>query len=316
MYSLYGVVSDWTDENKAYIATYGSAYFDSYRSLDVWELTPDQNAEAPWRFRNIYRKRPAYPDMAMIWSIQSSASVPYRMYLLEFEPPTKNLDPVKYSSIVELQSGDQGATWNASTIAHDSPYFHATDFQEVDTSTGKKQFMSSTDGLWVNDGTGWIVKSYIDYTPQGFSSNALAVDPRNPDTIYAKMPLYVIQSTNGGALFQLMDNIQFGLGQYFPNSTGPNNCPGAWREPNLTTLVFNALAVHPSRDNTLYAASDIGLWKNEKAKQDGGYCYSEFSLEKVSLSWELVPLNGVSDSYLWSVAFDQSDSSGNTLWVG
>ena len=316
-YYTQSLIVDPVDPDKIYFTTYGSSMY--VLAVNIWELTPGATPTDPWNYRAIYENRLTYPDITSVRSITFDPSNRYRMYFIEmpWAPGTGPRSALSY--VKKLESSDNGRTWQATTLASDYPYFHATDIKEFQTSNGSVVVMGSTNKLWAKVNGSWQARSSLWVSPQGFTFTSPVQSPHDPDVIYVKGPRFVARSADGARTFgfKQMDEIAYGLGESYPNASAPDYCGAAsWVTPQLTTTVFNALAVHPANPDALFAGADNGLWKNTKAQPSGAICYGSNSVTNVSIAWQHVPASGMGNSFIWSLAFDPSDTSGNTIWAG
>lgn len=316
-YYTQSLMVDPVDPNKIYFTTYGWSMY--ILAINIWELTPGATPTDPWNYRSIYENRLTYPNLSSVRSITFDPSNRYRMYFVEM-PWAPGVGPRSALSYVKkLESSDNGRTWQATTLASDYPYFHATDIKEFQTSSGSVIVMGSTNQLWAYTGGSWQARSSLFTSPQGFTFTSPVQSPHEPDSIYVKGPRFVAQSMDGARTFSFkqLDEIAYGLGESHPNATASDMCNAtSWTAPVLTTTVFNALAVHPQDANTLFAGADNGLWKNTQAHPSGTMCYGPNSVVNASLAWTHIASTGLGNSFIWSLMFDPADATGATLWAG
>jgi photosystem II stability/assembly factor-like uncharacterized protein len=215
----------------------------------------------PFAPRGLYRTT----DGGQAWELITRDLGPYDAYGVAMDPG--NPRRLLLTMAVEeglLASTDGGDTWSAvdlpgaepftlrSCVFAPSNHLRAYGFRLADSSPWTAtEVLRSEDG-----GSTWETHSLVDVLPP--EPQATAVDPRQPDTLYAGMSSYgggVSKSTDGGATW--VDSIA-GL-PWLECWTGP--CPD--------TVVF--LTIHPARPERVWAATwSSGLYVSDDA---GGSWY-------------------------------------------
>jgi uncharacterized protein (TIGR03437 family) len=210
-------------------------------------------------------------------------------------------------------SNDAGATWTASNgtgsntislansgrielgLAPSNPLILYASVTNYNPSPGNLLgFYTSTDG-----GQNWTLLNTPDYCqPQCWYNNALAVDPTNPDIVYAG-GVELIRTTNGGQSWSEVDQglhvdhhalgyTAGGAQLYDANdggvwiTTAPRATTLAWTNLNTTlsiTQFYPSLSIHPgdltfslagSQDNGTQLYSGTPVWQNVTCG-DGGW---------------------------------------------
>ena len=286
-YSVDALALSPNDGNKLYISTHISPLANSDVAT-IWELTGGPDPTQPWTYRRLYESSQSASDTTpMVLTLKLVNSNPYRIYFVEEEKRTQTAGPPKLTQLKKLESSDQGVTWSVSTLSTHYSYLHANEISEFDNASGGRDiFLASTQGLYKLDESAiqdtWIAKSYSFTVPQGLTFTTVAQDPRDKNVYFTKGPRSVSRSADSGGNFWPIDEIHFGLGGGYPDW-----CTYNYPDPVLTTEVFNALAVDPVHAQTLFAGSDVGLWRNPKAAGwDGTVCTGEFGYSNVTQAWQ------------------------------
>jgi photosystem II stability/assembly factor-like uncharacterized protein len=209
-------------------ATWSNAYF-ALRASPVSSLALDPKSSG-----TVYAGAFKSTDAGMSWS---SANMSFKgsVVALAIDPLTPN---IAYAGTIEHKVDDDGNTL------------------PCDSSLASGIFKSVDGGMnWVDTraGIGCLL--------------AIAIDPRDPSTVYAgSQDNGVYKSTDGGTSWNAV------------NSGLPRRSLG---------IYVSALAVDPKNPGTLYAGSDAGLFKSK----DAGASWSNAGLTPGSYALAIDPLN-------------------------
>ena len=209
-------------------------------------------------------------DAGATWS-NSSSPVDWDISLLVMDPTSPKVLYAGSSDtyweqggIILQKSTDSGATWKgfATGIASFGWAINPANPQTIYAPSENNGLFKSTDG-----GANWSATGL-----SKTSVSAVAIDPLNPDTLYAGTTDYysprgvfpflgLFKSTDGGNSWFAINN---GLGDLFG-----------------TVSIITAVAIDPDDPNILYAGtSGRGVFRSA----DGGASWSEFNLGLTNLS--------------------------------
>jgi hypothetical protein len=218
-------------------------------------------------------------DAGATWS-NSSSPVDWDVSLLVMDPTSPKVLYAGSSDtyweqggIVLQKSTDSGATWNGSAtlIASFGWAINPTNPQTIYAPSENNGLFKSTNG-----GANWSATGL-----SNTSVSAVAIDPLNPDTLYAGTTDYfsprgvfpflgLFKSTDGGNSWFAVNN---GLSDLFGNVS-----------------IINAVAIDPNDPNILYAGtSGRGVFRSA----DGGASWSEFNLGLTSLSINVLAVDSL-----------------------
>ncbi len=157
-----------------------------------------------------------------------------------------------WKSVFPPRATLNGETVSALAIAPSRPeasYAITDDFGPVSSTPadGRTTIYKSTDA-----GTTWQATTVVG---GNVAPTALAVDPRDPTTVYAAISANVIKTTNAGKTWQ-----PIAQGLPISHTRGPCHC--------LSQAGVTALAVDPRRSGTVYAAlAQGGIYKTTNGGQ-------------------------------------------------
>ncbi|HVZ41529.1 MAG TPA: hypothetical protein VHI13_19770 [Candidatus Kapabacteria bacterium] len=163
---------------------------------------------------------------------------------------------------------------------------------------GKTVYIGAADGgVWKSTDRGESWSPIMDFE-NAISMGAIAIDPRNPNTVYAGSGEMSsnIDAYNGAGLFKSV------------------NGGSTWRPIGLTNVgAFSKVVVHPANSNLIFAGAtknNSGLYRSE----DGGNTWSRTFTDAVSD----VTVNPSNQNQLWIATMSKgvyrSDDGGKT-WV-
>ncbi len=197
------------------------------------------------------------------------------------------------SALHRFSSSDGWQTWQRTLLAAPQGLFHVYDLVETRGSEGTRIAAATTTAIWVGDeiGLGWT-------TGDAFAMQAasrLAVAPSDPDRVYAKRTWALTIGTGGFDQMAEMDHVFY-------------------RRQVMCTNLFHQVVVDPNDPSVLYAATGAGVWKHPNARVPA----DENDLVAASLEWTAAgrAANGLTDEYVWSLAFDPSDPTGDRILAG
>ncbi|MBI3447360.1 MAG: hypothetical protein HY049_00360 [Acidobacteria bacterium] len=200
---------------------------------------------------------------------------------------------VDRASIRRIASTDGWATWTVTVVSSLQDLFHVYDLVETRAATGHQIAAATSTALWVTDelGAGWS-------TGDPFAMHAasrLAVAPADPNVAYAKRTWALTAGASGFASMLDVDDVES-------------------RQHVMCTNVFHQVVVDPADASVVYAATGAGIWKHPQARA----ATSPSDANALSLAWTPVArrANGLDDEYIWSMAFDPADPSGDHLLAG
>ena len=203
------------------------------------------------------------------------------------------------SRIYRVSSADGWATWQVSLVADTSDMFQIYDLLETRGSDGHRIVAGTTTGVWLGDELG---AGFANIAAVGaIQAPLLAVAPSDPDRVFAKHGRNVLIDTDGfdGQLgFDGLDEMDLQLD----------------RRGVMCTSVFHDLQVDPDDPEILYAATGAGIWSNLQARPP----LDDADRTTISLAWSAlaqVP-QGLTDEYVWSLAFDASDPAHDIMLAG
>jgi hypothetical protein len=194
--------------------------------------------------------------------------------------------------IVRLTSKDRWQTWEQTLLVETDAFYRIYDLIETRGSDGTRIVAGTSTGLHTADelGTEWTRE-----TQSGRQMPVLAVAPTNPDRVFTQNNRNVWISDSGYDELVKMDDLR-------------------QRRQVMCTNVILDLEVDPDDENVLYGATGAGIWM----QPDAHVPVDDADQDAISLSW--TPLartdQGLRDEYVWSVAFDPTDPTHNTLLAG
>ncbi len=195
--------------------------------------------------------------------------------------------------IYRISSIDQWSSWTTEMIAETDALFHVYDITSTMGADGSRIVVGTTTGVHLGDELG---AQFIKATPgSDAEAGALAVSPSSPDKVFAKRGRDVAVSSSGFDDLVLMDHAYE-------------------RRDVMCTNVFHDLLVDPDDDETIYAATGAGVWLNTEARVPADVPDEDF----ISRSWTVRAraAEGLTDEYVWELAFDPLDASNNTMLAG
>ena len=174
-----------------------------------------------------------------------------------------------------FKSKDGGKTWKEAKELKDQAIHSMTQ-----SSTSPDIItVGATNGVWISDDSGDSWKK-IESETIPLNVDALAIDPRNPKTIYAGTWYRPYKTTDGGKNWRLIKNGMIDDSDVFAitiNSKNPDHliasaCSGIYESfnagekwakiqgiPSQSRRTRDILQ-HPSRPGTIYAATTEGFW--------------------------------------------------------
>ena len=166
-------------------------------------------------------------------------------------------------------------------------------------------YASIGNGFGFNDGASWLCRSNngglawgvvntLDYSQhQGWYSHDVAVNPANPDELFA-IGIHVYKSTNGGSTLTQVSNGNAFSGRILPGD--PEGTP-AYSHPDHHDVIY-----HPSDPNIIYFANDGGVTRTTDGgvtfeNCNGGYQTGQFYNGFVSAQTDsLLAIGGLQDN--------------------
>lgn len=191
----------------------------------------------------------------------------------------------------ELSSSDGWQSWSHGVLSDLTLSFHVYDLARTRGSDGPRIIAATSSGVHVLDELG----AARSLDSSGIQAYAPAVSPTDPDRVYVKRSWAVAIGAEG--------------------PDGLVNMDGAHkRREVMCTNVFHDLAVDPLDSGVLYAATGAGIRRQPNAHVPVDVA----DQDAVSLAWESYAraLDGLGDDYVWSMSFDPSDASGDTVYAG
>src|SRR5690606_11683007 len=174
-----------------------------------------------------------------------------------------------------FKSTDGGKTWKSSAELAREP-IHAMAQSEADPD---QPFVGTTGGVWRSLGSGdpW---SRISSESMPINVNSLAVDPKNPTTIYTGTWWRPYKSTDDGKSWRLIKDGMIDDSDVFAITINDRNhdhivasaCSGMYQSFNggekwtkiqgipSTSRRTRDILQHPTKPGTLYAATTAGFW--------------------------------------------------------
>jgi photosystem II stability/assembly factor-like uncharacterized protein len=173
---------------------------------------------------------------------------------------------------------------------------HVTDIAETQVPGDVRRIVvSDSRGVWVSDemGTNWL--GYLG------GGGPLGVSQVDPGRVFAKSASNLLVGLGGFQTEGVMDQV-------------------AYRRYVLCTNVFHDLEPDPDDATVLYAATGAGIWKHPETRPAAGDSDPAYLADLNYLSRLWTPLarssNGLGDEYVWSVAFDTTDVTHQTILAG
>jgi photosystem II stability/assembly factor-like uncharacterized protein len=207
------------------------------------------------RLRVPWRPWISDPNLALVEALFVDPQNPNAVYAYVISA-ADNVSPVWFKST------DGGATWEVaddaffSTADGADSYPSALAFGPLDSDTlyaygDRAALFKSTDG-----GATWQRAGYP-FIPASLSVHLLAIDPREPTTLYAA----AAEEYDGQGI------VKKGKGIFKSTDGG-----SSWRAVGLKGHIVRALAIDPRQRQTVYAGTDSGLLRST----DGGRSWSRF----------------------------------------
>jgi photosystem II stability/assembly factor-like uncharacterized protein len=240
---------------------------------------------------------------------------------ISFDP--KNTSVIYFASSYYglYKSTDGGSTWtNINSSSFGTIVFDPNNTNMLYCPYGASYFKS------VNGGNSWtgIGSVYLTYNSYRWYINAIAVNPKNPDMVFAggwignndKEAFY--KSIDGGKSWITIPGIRGSITCINIDPLNPNTIyagtswsttskslikstdgGNSWESIDIANInpFVDSIAIDPTNSNNIYVATDKGLYKSS----DGGN------------SWQLIN-NGSKNQVVRSVAIDPKNS--NTLYIG
>lgn len=176
-----------------------------------------------------------------------------------------------------FKSADAGGTWAAINTGLTSSYVFAL---AIDPSEPTTVYAAVNGGIYksTNGGEDW---SPFNTGLTNTLARGIVIDPANPATLYA-LASSVFKSTNRGENWTAIDELEaagintlvidpldhatiYAAGCCVAAIYKSSDSGESWTQINsgVETRYFNSLAIDPSKPETLYAATDLGIFKTD-----------------------------------------------------
>lgn len=246
---------------------------------------PGNPSVVPWN-ATVIDSDPEHFFVAM----EQDPSDPDKIYVV-----SRTEDPATAAPVARLRtisSKNRWNTWKSTILSEPDSFFRIYDLAETSGSTGRQIAAGTTTGLFVtqDDGATWINESIYP-----IQVSTVAVSPSDPDRTYSKRTASVQIGVEGFRAASDMDDVLA-------------------RSDVMCTNIFLDLAVDPADPSVLYAATEAGIWRHDDARVPA----DANDIVSISHGWAKVggSAAGLADEYVWSLAFDPNDPSGNRMLAG
>ena len=283
------------DPNRIFVG--GSNMTQALHTSELLMLTPSNPAnpqQGPWNVRLL-----ASTNTHQFTRLIQDPGNPDRFYAIA---PASSLEPAPWGARLYRISSSNG--WQSSNVELliDSADFRRT-YDLIDTRAPNRAHqivVADVFGVHLADelGSVWADPDYTQIA--NFPAALLEVSPVDPGRVFLKNTPSTGVGLSGFDAPRILDHVRY-------------------RKSVLCTNLFNDLEADPDDPLVLYAATGAGIWKHPEARPvtTVGANY-EADLEYLSRRWQRFArqTNGLTDEYVWSVAFDKNDATHNTIVAG